>query len=186
MEEIVEYIYELGVMKRRGIAGFDHFTSHHHSTLASHSYRAAMIGMILAEMEGADVQKVAMMLLVHETGEVRVGDTDNVAGNYHDPAEAERRAIADQVSKLPVQLGEWFEALYLELERGETLEAKVAKDADRLEHAFSAKECLDQGIQGAQAWLGQGEYQRTESGKAMARKLQAMDSNSWWIRLNRA
>ena len=184
MNEIVEYIFELGVMKRRQISGFDHFMSYPSSTLAAHSQRAAMIGMILADLEGADIQKVAMMLLIHETGEVRVGDTDNVAGQYRDPAEAEYRAVSDQNHKLPARLGQLFTELYMELEGGETLEARVAKDADLLEHAFSAKEYVDQGIQGGRAWLGNDDVLRTESGKRMLRELRDTDSNAWWIRLN--
>jgi putative hydrolases of HD superfamily len=184
LDGIVEYIFELGVMKRRRIAGFDHFMSQQSSTLASHSHRAAMIGMALAELEGANIQRVAAMLLVHEIGEVRVGDTDNVAGQYRNPAEAEHRAVSDQNSKLPARLGELLIGLYQEVEGGETLEARVAKDADLLEYAFSAKEYVDQGIQGGRAWLGCDDYLRTESGKQMLRKLRDADSNAWWIQLN--
>ena len=184
MDEIVDYIFELGVMKRRHIAGFDHFMSQSSSTLASHSQRAALIGMILADLEGADIQKVATMLLIHEIGEVRVGDTDNVAGRYRDPADAEHHAVADQNRKLPARLGQLLTGLYLELENGETLEARVAKDADLLEHAFSAKEYLDQGIQGRRAWLRNDDYLQTESGKQVSQKLRNSDSNAWWIHLN--
>src|SRR5262245_45147897 len=77
MERYVDYVYEIGVMKRRRIAGFDHFISQQTSTLASHSHRAAIIGLILADLEGADIAKVALMLVVHESGEVRIGDSQS-------------------------------------------------------------------------------------------------------------
>lgn len=143
-----------------------------------------MIGMVLADLEGADIQKVAAMLLIHEVGETRVGDTDNVAGQYRNPIEAEHRAVSDQNSKLPPRLSQLLAGLYQELEGGETLEARVAKDADLLEHAFSAKEYVDQGIQGGRAWLGCDDYLKTESGKQMLWKLCDADSNTWWIHLN--
>jgi len=184
MDQLVDYIYEIGVMKRRRIAGFDHFMSQQSSTLASHSHRAAVIGMILADLEGADIYKVALMLVLHETGEVRVGDTDMVAGHYRRPIDLEQQAIADQLGKLSPTLAARLQAVYNEHEQRETLEAKVAKDADLLEHAFSAKEYLDQGIQGARAWLAIEMYLKTESGKAMLRALRERDSNTWWICLN--
>src|SRR5262245_52756149 len=153
MERFVDYIYEIGVMKRRRITGFDHFINQQTSTLASHSHRAAIIGMILAELEGADIAKVALILVLHETGEVRVGDTDMIAGHYRSPKDSEHQAIEDQLEQLPTTLAAHLRAVYDEHEQQETLEAQVAKDADLLEHAFSAKEFVDQGIQGAQAWL---------------------------------
>ena len=184
MEPFVDYIYEMGVMKRRRIAGFDHFISQQTSTLASHSHRAALIGMILADLEGADIAKVTMMLVLHETGEVRVGDTDMIAGHYRRPKDAEHQAIGDQLDQLPTPLAVRLHALYHEHDQQETLEAQVAKDADLLEHAFSAKEFADQGVQGAQAWLQLDSYLRTTSGKAMLQALRERDSNAWWRRLN--
>jgi putative hydrolases of HD superfamily len=183
MEHFVDYIYEIGVMKRRRIAGFDHFISQQTSTLASHSHRAAIIGMILADLEGADITKVAVMLVLHETGEVRVGDTDMIAGHYR-PKDSEHQAIEDQLGQLPTTLAVRLRAMYHEHEQQETLEAQVAKDADLLEHAFSAKEFVDQGIHGAQAWLQLDPYLHTESGKALLQALRERDSNAWWRRLN--
>src|SRR5262245_36646545 len=185
MERFVDYIYEIGVMKRRRIAGFDHFISQQTSTLASHSHRAAIIGMILADLEGADIFKVATMLILHETGEVRVGDTDMIAGQYRRPDDSERQAIDDQLSHLSPSLAARLHELYHEQEQRETLEAQVAKDADLLEHAFSAKEFVDQGIQGAQAWLQLDRYLHTASGKAMLQALREQDSNAWWRHLNK-
>jgi putative hydrolase of HD superfamily len=92
--------------------------------------------------------------------------------------------IVEYIFKLPARLDQMFTELYMELEGGETLEARVAKDADLLEHAFSAKEYVDQGIQGGRAWLGNDDVLRTESGKQMLRRLRDTDSNAWWIRLN--
>jgi 5'-deoxynucleotidase YfbR-like HD superfamily hydrolase len=85
---------------------------------------------------------------------------------------------------LPTTLAIRMRALYHEHDQQETLEAQVAKDADLLEHAFSAKEFADQGVQGAQAWLQLDSYLRTRSGKAMVQALRERDSNAWWRRLN--
>lgn len=71
MKNIVNYLHELGVMKRRTISGLDQFVQQTSNTLASHVYRASIIGMILADMEGANSVKVGIMLLVHENGETR-------------------------------------------------------------------------------------------------------------------
>ena len=184
MDQLVDYIYEIGVMKRRPIMGFDHFMSQQTSSLASHSHRAAMIGMILADLERADLYKVVLMLVIHETAEVRVGDTDMVAGHYRDSADSESRAVEDQLGKLPTTLAAVLRELYHEHDQSESLEAKVAKDASLLEHAFSAREYLDQGVQAAGAWLEIEGYLRTESGKAMLRALRERDSKLWWVSLN--
>ncbi|HQF36661.1 MAG TPA: hypothetical protein PLL26_03390 [Candidatus Dojkabacteria bacterium] len=57
MKNIVNYLHELGVMKRRTISGFDQFAHHTTNTIASHAYRASIIGMILADMEGCKSSK---------------------------------------------------------------------------------------------------------------------------------
>ncbi|MFJ4667760.1 HD domain-containing protein [Kitasatospora purpeofusca] len=42
-------------------------------TIAEHSFRAGVVGAVLAMMEGADPAKVALMCLFHDTQETRVG-----------------------------------------------------------------------------------------------------------------
>jgi len=52
--------------------------------VSQHSFRIAILGYILAALEGADPQKAAVMCLFHDTQEARVNDLHKVAQRYID------------------------------------------------------------------------------------------------------
>lgn len=66
---------------------------------------------------------------------------------------AEHEAFVEQMKWLPENLGERILGLFEEMEGLETLEAKVAKDADYIECAFQANIYLKQGNPWLQNWL---------------------------------
>ena len=65
--------------KRTGwlIAGVDNPES-----IAEHTFRTAIIGYLLARMEGADPAKTATLCLFHDTQESRIGDVPSVGKAY--------------------------------------------------------------------------------------------------------
>ncbi|MFF0824583.1 HD domain-containing protein [Micromonospora haikouensis] len=90
--------------------------------------RAALIGMILAAMEGADPARVTMLCVLHDTQETRTTDLPHIAKRY-------------------------LTAAVTEYEAGETLDAIVARDADKLECLVQAVEYRHQGIDNVQRWI---------------------------------
>ena len=66
-------------------------------TIAEHSWRTAVIGAVLAMMEGADPAKVALLATFHDTQETRVGDIPWIGRRYLTAASNEA-VTTDQVA----------------------------------------------------------------------------------------
>jgi hypothetical protein len=82
VEGLTNFLYEMGLLKRYKrtgwlIAGVDNPES-----IAEHSFRTAIIGYVLAVMEGADPAKTAALCLFHDTQETRIGDVPSVGKGY--------------------------------------------------------------------------------------------------------
>ena len=78
LEGLTNFLYEMGLLKRYKrtgwmIAGIDNPES-----IAEHSFRTAIIGYLLAVMEGADPAKTAAMCVPRHSGDA-IGDLPSVA-----------------------------------------------------------------------------------------------------------
>lgn len=151
--DTVDFIFEMGQLKRIPHIGWLHAGVPHPERVGEHAFRASQIAYLLADLEKADVMKTTLMTLIHDNGEARIGDHDLVTQQYVDAKSAEKRAFEDQCEKLPQHIGGLWKELFIEREALETAEAKCSKDADMLEQAFQAKEYLEQGYQNAQKWI---------------------------------
>ena len=76
---LVEFIFELGQLKRTPRTGGAKLGIKQPETVADHSFRSAAIGFLLAEMEGYDPYQVAGYCLFHDAAETRTGDLDWLA-----------------------------------------------------------------------------------------------------------
>jgi hypothetical protein len=79
---LTNFLYELGLLKRYKrtgwwIAGIDN-----PERIAEPSFRTAIIGYLLAVMEGADPAKTAALCLFHDTQATRIGDVPSVGKGY--------------------------------------------------------------------------------------------------------
>ena len=84
------------------------------------------------EFPEADMDKVIRMCLIHDLGEAFTGDIpsfDKTAENE----KTEERLLRDWVDTLPEFYREEMTALYDEMEKRETIEAKIYKAIDNLE-----------------------------------------------------
>ena len=153
MENIIDFIYEIGQLKRIPHIGWLHAGVRDPERVGEHVFRATQIAYILAELEGADVSKTTLMTLIHDNGEARIGDHDLLTQQYVDGKKAEQDAFNDQCLDLPKHIGQKWGSLFKERESLKTLEAKCSRDADLLEQAFQAKEYLEQGYKNVQRWL---------------------------------
>lgn len=79
LEGMVGYLYEMGLLKRLPRAGWLVAGIDHPESVAEHSFRVAIIGYLLASMEGADPARTALLCLFHDTQKSRIGDVPRVA-----------------------------------------------------------------------------------------------------------
>ena len=135
MEQTADFIFEVGMLKKTPRTGYQ-FLGNGHENVAAHSFRVAVIGYVLSRIAGADQRKVTDMCLFHDLGEARTGDHNYVNKQYVTAEEA--RAERDAASNAPC--GKEIEALLSEFRTGETLEAKLAHDADQLDLIGELKE----------------------------------------------
>ncbi|MFI0795321.1 HD family hydrolase [Micromonospora rubida] len=148
----MRFIFEAGVLKRAARTGWWFAGVKHPESIAEHSHRTALIGMILAAMEGADPARVTMLCVLHDTQETRTTDLPHIAKRYLTAA-SNTAITADQVADCPPAVTDTITAAVTEYEAGETLEAVVARDADKLECLVQAVEYRHQGIDNVQRWI---------------------------------
>ena len=191
MKSIVNYIFEIGVLRRERHNGFKLIGIDDPDSVAEHALRAAQIGYILTVLEnkknGTEInpEKVASMLIFHDNGEARIGDLHKVASRYIDSSEAEKNAFVDQVKELPEEL-ECLIKYFEDFEERGTKEGVIAKDADWLEAAFMAKEYYDLGNQLAMNWIDNvGKALETESAKEILKEMKEIRFTDWWAGLKR-
>jgi len=156
IERVVNFIFEMGHLKREKNRGFALAGVKEPNAIAEHSLRAAQIGFILAEMENdkageeiVSAEKVAAMMIVHDNAEARVGDQHKVGARYFSKKEAEQKAFDEQVEGLGERIEVKWKGYLEEHDNRNTKEGVVAQDADWLEAAFQAKEYLDLGYESA-------------------------------------
>lgn len=143
--EVANFLYELGMLKRVQRSGWWLAGIRDPESVAEHCFRAAAIAYVLAEAEGADAGRAAVLALFHDRAEARVNDLHRLGKSYADWSAVEARASADQTRRLPEQLAASIDDLLGEARARTTLEARIAKDADSLECLLQAREYAAQG-----------------------------------------
>jgi putative hydrolase of HD superfamily len=175
---IVNFFFELGMLKRTPRSGFQFLRSGQES-VAEHSFRVTLIGFTLARLSPqADPYRVVSLCLFHDVPEARTGDLNYVNKQYVEVRE--QQAIDDLAKTLP--FGEDFRGLLAEYRANETLEARLAHDADQLDLILELKEQYDLGNIYANQWI---HFVRkrivTDIGKELAARILAIDSSDWWF-----
>ncbi len=184
MKDISKFFFELGQLKMVKRSGWWVAGVKDPESVAEHSFRAVMIGRILAELEKADKDKVTMMLLFHDVPEARVNDMHKVGARYVDFDKVELKALEEQVTRLPKNIAKEVLDNFHEMHELKTKEARVAKDADLLECAIQAKEYLEQSYKDCENWIYNIEKRlKTKTGKEFLKLIKKTKPNSWWYGL---
>ncbi|MBI4994055.1 HD domain-containing protein [Candidatus Peregrinibacteria bacterium] len=183
---LVNFLFELGMLKKIEHCGTKFAGVKYPDTLAEHTCRSAQIGYLLALAENANPEKVSALCLMHDIAEIRVGDAHRIAQRYLKILPAEKKALKEQLKNLPMKMREKLQKLWDEFHEQKTLEACVSRDADLLETILQAKEYLDLGFSAAQRWLKNGgKYLKTSSAKKLFKEIQKTQFTDWWDHLNK-
>lgn len=178
-KDILNFIFELGQLKRIKHEGWRLIGVEFPESVADHCLRAAQIGYILAKMEKYENPfEVCSMVVFHDIVECRIGDIHRVANRY---VSVETKKVAkDQVKNLDA-MGEEILEMYGQADERSSAAGIIAKDADRLDMAVTAKEYKEKGYAYAQDWIDNiSKSIRTESAKKLMKELENSDSNQWW------
>jgi len=127
------------MLKRTEREGWKRFGVEDLESVADHSFRAAFIALVFGKKFCLDGFKLVKLLLVHDLAESEIGDiTPNDPISDQKKFVKEEKAIKDISSSFDNDLN--IAELWKEFESGETREAVIARDIDRLERILQALE----------------------------------------------
>ena len=103
-----------------------------------------------------------------------------IASSYIDKDDGEVKAAADQSKLLPLSIAGEFVELIREFNEKKTKESQVARDADYLEAAVTAKEYLINGYKHAEEFIERiRKVLVTKSAKSLLEEIEKSDG-FWW------
>lgn len=174
---LADFIFEMGTLRNMRRM-HTQVIPNSNDTIASHSFRTAMIGYSLAELENADKNKVLKMALFHDMPESRIGDR-NFIHKFYTQAE-EQKAYTDQTANVPN--GMEIASLLQEFNSKTTKEAIVVHDADTLDQMFLEKEVLEEKPEDFAKWHEfSAKKLNTESAKRLAEAIIKRNPMQWFF-----
>lgn len=182
MRNLVNLLFEIGSLRKIMRAHRQMFVSDDLSdNIASHSHRVTAIGYFLARQEKANVEKVLIMCTFHDLGESRSGDQNWVHKRYVKVFEDE--ILEDQLKN--IEKDDFLYQVMKEYEARETVESKIAKDADKLDQILLVKEYILKGNQEAPKWIDRKENTMfySETARKLFEEIIDSDPADWWKNL---
>ena len=185
-KKITNYIFEIGILKNVIRSGWWLLGIKDPESVSEHIQRTILIGYILAKLENADEKKVLVMCTFHDNHESRINDLHKVGHRYIDFRKAEVLVKNEQLKNLPKNIVEEIDELLNEFSGDKSKEGIIARDADLLENAFTAKEYMTKGYKNAQNWIDNiRKALKTESALKVLEEIESMDPSSWWFELKK-
>lgn len=142
LEKLARFAEVAGKLKRTKRSGWiSQVGIENPESVADHTFRCVLLGMIVGDLAKADTARLMRMLLLHDIQETCTGDLDAQAKRQLDVGKLKARqkfAMAEILSVLPPTLKGNYLSLWKEFEKGGTREAVLANDIDKLEMAIQA------------------------------------------------
>jgi putative hydrolase of HD superfamily len=174
----VRFIFELGGLRQEARQGWLRIRENPEN-VAEHTQRAACLGYLLAHLERfKSPDRVATMILFHDMHEVRTGDADLVQRRY---VQLDESAAALQQTQGLGDAGTHIFRMWKQVDEQSTQAGKIAKDAEILEMAFTARELVVRGNRDAQAWIkSSAKRMKTKWGRKLLKIVNKSDPGEWW------
>ena len=178
MHRIVEFLFEVGMLKRTPRSGWQ-FLGTGSESVADHAYRTTLITFVLARLDGTvDAHRAVILALVHDLPEARTGDLNYMNQKYVTADEA--LAAGDLARGLP--FGDELSGLLEEYRAESSPEARLVHDADQLELLLSLKEERDAGNLQADEWMPFVlQRLRSDAARELAGQVLSGNSADWWF-----
>lgn len=182
MSRVVEFLFEIGSLKKIARSHRQLFlTDDLSDNISSHSHRVTTIGYILAKAEGVNIAKVLTMCVFHDVGETRSGDQNWIHKRYVKVFEDE--ILKDQLTDITKD-NELFKTMN-EYAQRESIESKIAKDADKLDQYLLVKEYIMRGNNEAKNWIKKKDPDDLycQTAKDLFLQILETDPADWWKNL---
>ena len=178
LARLADFLFEAGMLRKTPRTGYQ-FLGSGSENVAEHSFRSALIGYALASMAGADAGRTAMLCLIHDFHEARTGDFNYVNSMYN----TSKQRLAMEHALQGTGLEDGLLPLWDEQDAGQSVEARLSRDADQLDLLLNLVEERNLGNPYAAKWMESAmERVRTEQGRELARQIAASDHTDWWFK----
>lgn len=133
IESVLTFIVEIeklkDVLRKTKPVGLDRFENS-----AEHSWHVCLSALMLQRFanDPVNIDRVIKMLLIHDLGEIDVGDTIIYASETKELKSEEAAGVKRILSILPEGMGDDYVELWHEFEAGTTAESRFAKAIDRI------------------------------------------------------
>jgi 5'-deoxynucleotidase YfbR-like HD superfamily hydrolase len=177
MKRIAHLLFEARSLRRLPRSGYQ-FLGTGQESVAEHSFTTTFIAYVLSNMvPEVDAHKLITMSLVHDLPEARIGDLNYVQKFYIQADES--AAVDEMASDLP--FGNELKTLIDEFNLGESLEARLARDADQIAFLIELKDLADQGYAAPPTWIPNIQQRlQTDIGRSVADTILTTPSDMWW------
>ena len=179
MDGITDFLFEVGMLCKTPRSG-NQFLGSGRESVAEHVLRTVFTGYALCKLNPSlNEMRVLKMCLLHDLPEARTGDMNYVNKKYVQIDEA--KAVRELTESL--SFGEDIRQAIDEFNARETMESRIARDADQIALILQLKEYGDLGNKYSEEWI---EYALkrlcTEEGKKLAARIIETDSSHWWFK----
>jgi len=149
-------------------------------SVAEHCFSVSMICFVLADLceEPVNLEKLLMLALSHDVAEARTGDLNYMYKRYMKANNEKAYEDLARGSETATKIASYMR----EFDAEETLEAKLANDADQLEMLLVLKRESDKGNPRAMLWF-ESVIQRVKTavGQKLAEEIRVTPSDEWWM-----
>ncbi len=139
---LIDFIAEAGRLKRLPRTGWVESGIPDPESVADHSFRVALIALVLADMQKLDTLKAVKMALLHDLAESEIGDLTPTQKGSDEAGfrQREDEAMSRVLSKLPADIQASYCSAWWEFSEEKTPEARLVRDCDKLEMVIQALE----------------------------------------------
>ena len=147
IDGLIDFIVEAGKLKKIPRTGWVESSVSDPESVADHTFRVALLALVLADERGLDSLKAVRMALLHDLAEVETGD---LTPTQKDAAlevnkRSENQAMMRLFEKLPESIRGTYLSAWREFSEASTEVARLVMDADKLEMVMQASEYQREG-----------------------------------------
>lgn len=113
-------------------------------SVADHSYRTALMAMVISDSRGLDTGKAMRLALLHDLPEAVVGDAMPEERSGRRKIALETKAMEELLNDLPLGVRALYRQAWLDFVDGKSEESRLVRQLDRLEMAIQAWEYVQE------------------------------------------